>query len=316
MVRPETYAEIAECVQRTLLTKQGRSHIAKRRVAAEKMAKGLRALERSGWVLNARRRNIGTTRTVFTVRQGFLQQATKGLEVSVEIRGIGVGTLLPPTRGNKYPLLRTLESEPRKLEWGASEALEYIRKRAEKTKPSPERELQGVLVRDMSSSPKHDLLKNLHPVLPARCMMEIPAAVTADGSIGTGNIDVLARTGRGRNVRYVVCELKVDKTTPYGAMVQAIRYAAALSVEVNGIEDEIEPADRSVYRSFFGSKSTLQEALRCGAMAIIPNARGAEAAARKALDDLDADDAWLDVMLFDWDKHGDLLPRYRLAGAG
>ncbi len=146
--------------------------------------------------------------------------------------------------------------------------------------------------------------------------MEIPTAVTAAGKIGTGNIDVLARMGRGRNVRYVVCELKADKTTPYDAMVQAIHYAAALSVEVNGIEHEIEPADWSVYRSFFGSKSTSQEALRFGAMAIIPNAHGVKGAARKALDDLEADDAWLDVMLFDRDKHGDLRPRYRLTGAG
>ncbi|MDA9982977.1 hypothetical protein N9H39_09680 [Gammaproteobacteria bacterium] len=314
MTKPETYAEIVERVQSTLLTRNGRAHIEKRRAAAEKMAKGLRVLETTGWFLKARRRNVGPTRTVFTARQGSLQQAAKGLQVWVELRGVGVGTLLPPTKGNEYPRLKPSVEEGRDMEWGGNEALEYIRARVENIKPSHERELQGIFVRDMSSSPKHDLLKNLQPVRPARCMMEIPAAVNASGEIRTGNIDILARMREGRSTRYVVCELKVDKTAPYDAMVQAIHYATALDIEVNGIENEIEPANKSVYHFLFGSKSTSQGALRFGAMAIIPNGLGVEGASRKALDDLDTQDAWLDVMLFEW--KGKLIPICRLKDGG
>ena len=308
----ETYVEIVERVQSTLLTRDSRERIAKRRAAAEKMAAGLRDLEASGWLLKARRRNVGTATTVFTVGQGFLQNAAKGLLVSVELRGVGIGTLLPPTEGHEYPRLNPSDSMRGDMEWGGSEALAYIRARGESIKPSRERELQGIFVREMSSSRKHNLLKNLQPVIPAGCMMEIPAAVKASGDRGTGNIDVLARTGSGRSTRYIVCELKVDKTRPYDAMLQAIHYAAALDIEVNGIENEIKPANRSVYRLLFGSKSTSQDALRFGAMAIIPNGRGAEGASRKALDDLDAQGAWLDVMLYEWDSK--LIPVCRLKG--
>jgi hypothetical protein len=45
-----------------------------------------------GWVRNARSRLVGSDRTVFTVRQGSSQKAANGLEVSVELRGIGVST--------------------------------------------------------------------------------------------------------------------------------------------------------------------------------------------------------------------------------
>jgi hypothetical protein len=148
-------------------------------------------------------------------------------------------------------------------------------------------------------------------------MMEYPAAVNRHGRIGktAGTIDLLARTGRGRWPTFVVCELKEDATTPYDAMVQAIRYAAALDTEVNGISYELPPANRSIYRKLFGSRSSALDPLRFGAMAIIPNRRGAKEAAQRALDDLGASGAWLDVMLFDGADDGQFRPALRLRDA-
>ena len=311
-----TYAEIVERIRGILLTPEGQKKIHQRRRAAALMAKGLQELEASGWVLKATRRKDGPNRTVFTVCQESLQQAGRGLEVSVELLGCGVGTLLPPPEGRDYPVLRTAKPEARDLEWGGSEARAYIRACAQMKPSSPERHLQGEIFRELSTSPKHELLRNLRPVCPANCLMEIPAAVQRHGRVGTGNIDLLARTGRGRWSTFVVCELKVDTTTPYDAMVQAIQYAAALDVEVNGITNELPPADRSIYRSLFGSSSTAQYPLRFGAMAIVPNLPGAEAKARTALENLDTRNAWLDVMLFDRREDGQFRPVLRFRSAG
>lgn len=311
-----TYAEIVERIRDILLTPEGQKKICERRSAADLMAKGLRALKASGWVLKAIRRRVGSDRTVFTVRQGYLQNAANDIVVSVELRGNGVGTLLPPPKGHSYPILKTAEPEARELEWGGSGARAYIRACRDMKPPSPERDLQGVIFRDMSTSPKHELLQNLWPVRPANCLMEIPTAVQRQGRVGTGLIDLLARTGRGRWPTFVACELKVDSTTPYDAMVQAIQYAAALDVEVNGIPHVLKPADRSNYRSLFGSSSTARDPLRFGAMAIIPNGRGVEAAAQRALDKLGTSSAWLDVMLFDRSEDGQFRPVLRLRDAG
>lgn len=310
-----TYAEIVERIRGILLTPDGQEKIRKRRLEAARMAKGLRELKASGWVLKATRRQVGSDRTVFTVHQRTLRRATNGLEVSVELRGIGVGRLLPPPNGRGYPILET-KQDARELEWGGSEARAYIRACANMKRTSPERHLQGVIVQALSTSPKHKLLQNLRPVRPANCMMEIPTPVDRYGNIGTGNIDILARTGRGRWPTFVICELKVDTTTPYDAMVQAIRYAVALDVEVNGITHELKPANRSVYRSLFGSNLTSQEPLRFGAMAIVPNHPGAEAKARTALDDLGTSSAWLDVMLFDPREDEQFRPVLRFRSAG
>lgn len=310
------YAETVNRIRDVLLTAEGQTKIHQRRRAAALMAKGLQELEASGWVLKATRRKVGSNRTVFTVRQGSLQQAGRGLEVSVELLGCGVGTLLPPPEGRDYPVLRTAEPEARDLEWGGSEARAYIRACAQMKPSSPERHLQGEIFRELSTSPKHELLRNLRPVCPANCLMEIPAAVQRHGRVGTGNIDLLARTGRGRWSTFVACELKVDTTTPYDALIQAIQYAAALDVEVNGIAHELPPANRSIYRSLFGSSSTAQDPLRFGAMAIVPNLPGAEAKARTALDDLGTSSAWLDVMLFDPSDVGRFRPERRFRNAG
>jgi hypothetical protein len=307
----ETYAEIVDRVRGILLTAEGRKKIHQRRSAADKMAQGLQELKASGWILNAKRRQVGSHQAVFTVSQGPLQGAAKGLVVSVEFRGVGAGKLLPPPSGHKYPILQTIEDEVRELEWGGSEARVYIRSRAN-IKPMCEREIQGVIVRDMSLRSKHELLQNLRPVRPAKCMMEIPTAVTEPGKIGTGNIDILARTRTGRSTTYVVCEVKVDKTTPYDAMVQAIQYAAALNVEVNGITGEIKPADRSVYRALFGSRSTAQDPMCFGAMAIIPNGKDVKAQALRTRDELGTRSAWLDVMLFDKNEDGEFRPVFRV----
>jgi len=310
-----TYAEIVEWIRGTLLTAEGQKKIHQRRCEAALMAKRLGELKASGWVLKATRRQVGSDRTVFTVHQETLQKATNGLVVSVELRGCRVGKLLPPPNGRGYPILKT-KQDARELEWGGSEARAYIRACANMKRPSPERDLQGVIVQALSTSPKHELLQNLWPVRPANCMMEFPAPVDRNGHIGTGNIDLLARTGRGRWPTFVVCELKVDRTTPYDALVQAIHYAAALDVEVNGITHELPPADRSIYRSLFGSNLTAQAPLRFGAMAIIPNGRGVEAATRKALDNLDTSNAWLDVMLFDPREDEQFRPVLRFRSEG
>ena len=316
IMKQNTYTEIVERIRDILRTPEGQEKIRQRRHAADLMANGLSKLKASGWVLRATRRQVGSHRTVFTARQGSIQEAANGLEVFVELRGNGVGTLLPPPDGHNYPILKTCEPEVRDLEWGGSDARDYIRECANMMRPSPERDLQGVIVQDLSMSPKHELLQNLQPVRPANCMMEIPSAVKRNGDIGTGNIDILARTGRGRSTTCVVCELKVDKTTPYDTMVQAIHYAAALDVEVNGIKHELEPADRSVYRVLFGSNSTSKNPLRFGAMAIVPNGPGIEAAAQRALENLGTNSAWLDVMLFNRSDDGRFRPVFRFSDAG
>lgn len=307
-----SYADIAEQVRGKLMSQDGREKIIKRRQAAELMAKGLEELEASGWILRAMRRKVGSDRTVFTVRQSSIQKAAKGLEVSVELLGNGVGTLLPPQKTGSYPLLRTNEPEARELAWGGAEARAYVRSRSLR-RASVERRVQGEVVRELLKTPKHRLLQNLWPVRPANCMMEIPTAIERRGRVGTGNIDLLARTGRGRWPTFVVCELKTDSTTtPYNALVQAIRYAAALDVEVNGISHRLPPADRSVYRRLFGSNSKAQHPLRFGAMAIVPSRRGVADDAKKALNALDTSDAWLDVMLFDGAQDGQFRPTLRL----
>lgn len=182
--------------------------------------------------------------------------------------------------------------------------------------PSPERDLRGMMIQALIASPKQALLRNLWPVRPANLLMEFPAAVQRHGEIGTGNVDLLARTGGGRWSTFVVCELKVDGTTPYDALVQAIHYASALDVEVNGIIDKLPPADQSIYRSLFGSNSTSQEPLRFGAMAIIPNRPGVEAKTQEALDTLGTSNNWLDVMLFDSPVEGQFRPVRRFRSAG
>jgi len=312
----ENHNEIVERIRRLLLTPDGKKKIRQRRSASARMARGLQGLEASGWVLKASRRQVGSDQTVFTVRQGSLQNSEKGLVVFVELCGNGVGTLLPPRSNRGYPILRTTEPDPRELEWAGRDAREYIRACSNMKQPSPERDLQGVILHDLLKSPKHELLRNLWPVRPANCLMEIPTAIQRRGQIGTGNIDLLVRTGRGRWPTFVICELKVDKTTPYDAMVQAIHYAVALDVEVNGIANEIEPADRALYRFLLGSNSTAQDPLRIGAMAIIPNRPGVEKATHEALDTLSANSSWLDVMLFDRGENGEFRPVLRMRDVG
>ena len=106
-----------------------------------------------------------------------------------------------------------------------------------------------------------------------------------------------------------------ERLTP-GAMKQAIQYLAALDVEVNGINNEIDPADRAVYRTLFGSNSTSQAKLRFGAMAIIPSRYGVEDEARKTLEVLDGGNVWLDIMLFDRSESGHSQAVLRLRGSG
>lgn len=271
----KTYAEIVDEVRRELRTPEGRDKIRRRRKMAARMVQGLRRLNDAGSSYRKRTRDA-----VFTVTQDALCKAGSDLTVYVEVLGRRVGTLTyPATRATK-PCFVTCESTPL-LEKGARLIWSGDRRDGDRikayfeacaTRPrSPERDAQGALVRAMFARGKHPLLSRLQPVRPAGCMMEIPAPVTSDGlGVRAGNVDVLVRADRGPSARFIVCEIKAPglKTRPHAVMEQAIRYAAALDVEVNGDgEGGIKPADASVYRSFFGATGSAR--VRFGAMAAI-----------------------------------------------
>jgi hypothetical protein len=148
--------------------------------------------------------------------------------------------------------------------------------------------------------------------MPAGCMMEMPAAVTAKLTIGTGNIDIMARSYAGW---FIACELKAPGSSerPDRVLRQAIRYAAALDAEINGISNLLEPGDRAIYRTLFGA--TGQASLRFGALAIVAVREDDDGSAVEALRNLRVPrGAWVGVLPY-YKKGRNLSPAKLLGGA-
>jgi hypothetical protein len=315
MAAKKTSREIVQEV-RELLSGSGKSKVLQRRRQAARMVEGLRRLEATG--LRYRKQ---TRDSVFTVTQESLCKLGPTLSVYVELQGRRVGTLVYSTTSRTPPVFIS-DDGPRFVWSGDRRDAERIAKYFEAcaSRPrSPERKAQGVLVRAMFARGKHRLLARLRPVRPAGCMMEIPVPVTAsDGlGLGTGNVDVLVRAVGGPAARFVICELKRPglKADPYRVLTQAIRYAAALDVEVNGIEGEagIEPADASLYRKLFGATGSAK--LRFGAMAAIYTDEGSAedtvALVRDAISALSPSPRdWLDVLTYT-ERDGEYEPIWR-----
>lgn len=315
MAAKKTRREIVQEVQE-LLTGPGRSKVLQRRKQAARMVEGLRRLKAAKLPYRMQTRG-----KVFTVTQENLCKAGSTLRVYVEVQGRRVGTLTYSTTSRIRPVFTCDDGTP--FVWsGDRHDAERIAKYFEacSSKPrSPERDAQGALVRAMFARGKHQLLAGLRPVRPAGCMMEIPVPVKASDRLdwGTGNVDVLVRAVGGPAARFVICELKRPglRVDPYDVLTQAIRYAAALDVEVNGIEGEdgIQPADASLYRELFGATGSAK--LRLGAMAAIytdvGSAEDTVARVRDAMSALSPSPTdWLDVLTYT-ERCGEYEPKWR-----
>lgn len=262
------FADLVQEVNALLSTEEGAEKIRERREAATKMARGLRRWEEQ------KGRRLSSRGAVLTATQGALHGVTDELLISVEINGRGVGKLRVP--GDGVPLFTPKGT---KAEWRWSGDRDHatlingVLDEYRQLKPVPEREVQGRLTRQLRALFADDKENRprggLAPVRPAGCMMEIPTAVAASAALrlGTGTVDVMARTGRGTG-SFIACELKEPnaRVRVYDVLAQAIRYAAALDIEVNG-NDRIGPANFAGYRTLFGA--TGNAALRFGAMAVV-----------------------------------------------
>lgn len=295
-----TYEQLVRQVHDLLATAEGRERISARREHATKMAKGLRRW--TDELKNGRMRYRGA---VLTITQGGLERALGrdgALTVSVEVNGIGVGQIVfSPTQ---QPLFFSTDAPTTGLVWSGdavhgAKIRAYLKQRRS-SKSMPERHVQGHMsarfraLFDGGESPPGGLV----PVRPAGCMMEIPTAVAASKTlqVGGGAIDILARTGRGRSGWFIACELKkLDSTErPADVLRQAIRYATALDIEVNG-RGLLPPADAAIYRELFGGSGTA--AIRFGALAAIATANRDQV--RDAFIGLAAPkEAWLGALLY------------------
>lgn len=294
---------IVEEVRELLLSPEGREKIEHRRAHAKKLAEGLR---RWNELKSGRMRRRGA---VLTVTQGALEKALsrrRVLQVSVEVNGVGVGKI--QFSSQHRPIF--IASDPgSKLEWSGNARdgaminayLEKCRSR----KSMPERHVQG----DMSARFRALFEDNnkppggLVPVRPAGCMMEIPTAVAASSTlkVGGGAIDILARTGRGRTGWFVACELKKPDSSEhvYDVLRQAIRYATALDVEVNGF-GALPPAEPDVYRELFGGTGSARP--RFGALAAV-SALQHEQVSDALLALAPPKNSWIGTLLYQQEAH-------------
>lgn len=266
------YEQIVRKVHELLATAQGRERILARREHARKMAEGLRRWNEQLKIGRIRRRGA-----VLTVTQGALEKALDrqgALRVSVEVNGVGVGQIVfSSTRG---PLFAAAKDPVAQLAWSGDardgERINAYLKQCRSALSMPERDIQGHMSAHFRAlfDDEQKPFGGLVPVRPAGCMMEIPTAVAASKKlqVGGGSIDILARTGRGRSGWFVACELKKPESTEraYDVLCQAIRYATALDVEING-RGLLPPADAAVYRELFGGSGSAP--LRFGALAAI-----------------------------------------------
>ena len=115
--------------------------------------------------------------------------------------------------------------------------------------PSNEREIQWQLANAFGA--KTLSLRHLGAVKWNKRFTEVGVSVTKDGKAGTGNIDLVARRGKGADRGFLVFEVKgPDDTNVEAALKQALRYATALSIEANGGSER----ERDDYHAVFGSK--------------------------------------------------------------
>lgn len=300
------YERIVSEVRELLATAEGRARVLARREHAKKMADGLRR-----WSEELKSGRMRYRGAVFTVTQGALEGALgrrASLVVSVEVNGVGIGQLVfSPTRPPMFSSGTDLKTQ---LAWSGNAPdgakINAYLEQCRLSKSMPERDVQGRMCArfralfDVAQKP----IGGLVPVRPAGCMMEIPTAVAASKTlrIGGGAIDILARTGRGRSGWFVVCELKRHDSAERADEVlrQAIRYATALDVEVNGC-GFIPPADSAFYRELFGGSGSAP--LRFGALAAISALRREEVS--RALAELaPPKNTWLGALLYTQDESG------------
>lgn len=298
------YEEIAGEVHELLSTIEGRAKIEARREHARKMADGLRR-----WTEDLKRGRMRYRGAVFTVRQGALEGAIgrrASLVVNVEINGVGVGQI--EFSSASPPMFSSNTDLATQLAWSGSARdgakINAYLEQCRASKSMPERDVQGHMSARFRAlfGDAQKPVGGLVPVRPAGCMMEIPTAVAASSKlqIGGGAIDILARTGRGRTGWFVACELKrYDSAEPAADVLrQAIRYATALDIEVNGC-GLLPPADSACYRELFGGSGSAP--LRFGALAAISALRREEVT--DALAELEAPKAtWLGALLYTQDK--------------
>lgn len=295
------YEQIVGEVHELLATADGRARVLARREHAKKMAEGLRRWSEE--LKSGRMRRRGA---VFTVTQGALERALAGrasLSVSVEVNGVGVGQVeFSPTHKPMFSATKDLDDQ---LAWSGNTQdgakINAYLEQCRLSKSMPERDVQGHMsarfraLFDGAQKP----LGGLVPVRPAGCMMEIPTAVAASKTlqVGGGAIDILARTGRGRTGWFVACELKRYDSTERadGVLLQAIRYAIALDVEING-RGVLPPADATVYRELFGGSGSAP--LRFGALAAISAVRRDEVT-RAFAELAPPKNTWLGALLYE-----------------
>jgi hypothetical protein len=236
----QNYEEIVADVISLLSQPDGLKKLRERRKFAAKMANALEALD----ALKPKRKM--TRGAVLTVNQGSLQNGKRGLRVFVELHGQRVGEIIFPGPGSPdHPVFTCTKPTASakigaKFQWSLNrkdgDAIKKYLASCETLRPQPERSAWKPVVRWMLATKEPGTLTGLRPVMPAGCMMEMPVAVTANLAVGTGNIDILARSGRGRAGRFIACELKAPDANvkSYLVLRQAIRYAAALDAEING----------------------------------------------------------------------------------
>ncbi len=299
------YLRIVREVHELLATAEGRARVLARREHAKKMADGLRR-----WGEELKSCRMRYRGAIFTVTQGALEGALTrraSLIVSVEVNGVGVGQLeFSPERPPMFCATKDLD-EP--LAWSGNARdgakINAYLEHCALSKAMPERDVQGQMsarfraLFDGAEKP----LGGLVPVRPTGCMMEIPTAVAASKTlhVGGGAIDILARTGRGRTGWFVACELKRSESAELAEDVlrQAIRYATALDVEVNGC-GLLPPADATVYRELFGGSGGAR--LRFGALAAVSALRRDQVV--QALSDLSPPtNTWLGALLYKQDAN-------------
>ena len=303
-----TGQEIVDLVKLKLATPAGLKKVAARRRMIELLRDA-----RKDWMGTGRPLRIHNP-AVLAIDQTRMRNAKRVFTAKVLVAGNHVADVeLDPTKSNPRFVVHEKHrargnAAEHEVEWKkdrrSSDRIAAILRSFESLPPgSAELQIQHGLVKRLDANDKrrdNPELVAMRPVVPLGLPTEIATSINLKGDVGTGNVDILARTyGEGRRRDggdFIVLELKQPsfkaKQVP-GALRQAIQYAAALTIEANALVGPDRDDAAVAYRQFFSDDRESETAKYAGkpivvhAVVVLPD--GLEAAAARALSNLALD---------------------------
>jgi hypothetical protein len=222
-------------------------------------------------------------RFYLSVGQAAAAAGRSGVEYSVRFRGQEVATLRvgatrqlrcsPKHQENNLRYFK-IQKSPNACEWGSADAVAFRRafRDLESAKTvlsvrSPEHSVETRFIEEMlgNSSKFANSFRDIQPVGIAGFPFQCPVPLSASGGSPKptrGNIDILARRGRGRGTKLSVWELKAPRALAH-AVEQAYIYAVTLALMLRA------PGGLAWYHTFGFSSATLPTRLALEAVVAV-----------------------------------------------